>query len=473
LTIHPAKNQSDLEFHRKLYNIATKKIRPMTYEHSIMLLAKTTRIARITATSFLALSILSSIGTGSACGGWGQFRGPGGDGQTTDGSIPIKWSESENIRWRADIHDIGWSSPVVSGNQIWLTTATEDGRELFAMAFDLDSGKIIHDIKVFDITKPQNHMNSNSYASPTPVIESGLVYVHFGTHGTACLDTKTGNKLWERTDLHCEHQRGPGSSPIIWKDLLIFHMDGMDKHYAIALDKKTGKTVWRCNRSIDFGDIGEDRKKAYCTPTITNFRGRDVMISVGAGAIYGLDPSTGRELWRLDNPGGFSNTSRPLVDDGLTWFTTGFGSRELWAVRLGGSGNVTKTHLTWKLKKNAPIVPSFVLVENRLFIIDDRGIASCVNAKTGELIWRQRIGGRFYASPLFAPADGDRPARIYFSDRSGKTTVIRAADKYEPLGVNELPDDFNASPAVVDGTIILRANSALYRIENQISDQPK
>ena len=238
---------------------------------------------------------------------WPQFRGPDGTGNAPSRrSCRSTWGEDKNVRWKTAVHGRAWSSPVILGNQIWMTTATEDGRELFAVALDRDSGKIVFDLKLFEVATPQYAHPFNTYASPTPVIEPGRVYVTFGAPGTAAIDTKTGKVLWERRDFECNHFRGAGSSPIIFGDLLLMHFDGSDHQFVVALDKRTGKTVWRTDRSIDFQDLNPDGKpkadgdfrKAFSTPQIVTVDGRPVMVSIGSKAIYGYDPRTGQELWR-------------------------------------------------------------------------------------------------------------------------------------------------------------------------------
>ena len=226
----------------------------------------------------------------------------------------MTWGEGKNVAWKTAVHGRAWSSPVILGNQVWMTTATPDGRELFAVALDRDSGKIVFDLKLFDVATPQYAHPFNTYASPTPVIEPGRVYVTFGSPGTAAIDTKTGKVIWERRDFECNHFRGAGSSPILFGDLLLMHFDGSDHQFVVALDKRTGKTVWRTPRSIDFQDLGPDGKpkadgdfrKAFATPQIVMVEGRPVMVSVGSKAVYGYDPLTGKELWRVIERGSHS-----------------------------------------------------------------------------------------------------------------------------------------------------------------------
>jgi len=390
---------------------------------------------------------------------WPQFLGPAANGSCRQADLPLDWSETKNVCWKTAIHDRGHSSPVVWEKQIWLTTATEDGKRLFAVCVDRDSGRIVHDISVFEVDDPKPIAELNTYASPTAVVEAGRVYVHFGTYGTACLDTATGKTLWSRRDLHCDHFRGPGSSAFVYKDLLILTFDGIDVQFLAALDKWTGATVWKTDRSTDYHSAEGDNRKAYCTPIVIDAGGPQ-LVSCGAYAAEAYVPETGREIWKVAYPGGFSNVSRPLFDRGTLLLNTGFGRPEIWAVRPDGRGDVSQSHIVWKSKaKNLPAKPSSVLAGDLLFCVNDNGFATCLEAKTGKTVWQERIHGFFSASPLAAPG------RIYFFDQDGKTTVIAPQRKLKVLAVNQLGDGFMASPAVAGKALILRTKTHLYRIE--------
>ena len=403
--------------------------------------------------------LLSCVGSVAAEEPWPQFLGPAANGACRQADLPLTWSEKKNVRWKTAIHDRGHSSPVVWGKQIWLTTAAEDGKQLYAVCVDRDSGQIVHDIRIFDVEKPEHINELNSYASPTPVVEAGRVYVHFGTYGTACLDTTSGKTLWARRDLHCNHFMGPGSSALVYKNLLILNFDGTDVQYVVALDKQTGETVWKKNRSTDYDKVEGDRRKAYSTPTMIDVGGPQ-LISCGAFAAFAYVPETGKEIWKVCYPGGFSNVSHPLYGQGLLFLNTGFDRPEIWAVRPDGHGDITPSHVVWKDKeKNLPTKPSIVLVGELLFFVNDSGIATCLEAKTGTKVWQERIRGFFSASPLASPN------RIYFFDHDGKTTVIAPDRKLKILAVNQLDDGFMASPAVTGKALILRTKTHLYRIE--------
>ncbi len=365
------------------------------------------------------------------------------------------------------MHGRAWSSPVILGGQIWMTTATQDGRELFAVALDRDSGKILFDLKLFQVATPQYAHPFNTYASPTPVIEPGRVYVTFGSPGTAAIDTKTGKVVWERRDFECNHFRGAGSSPILFGDLLLMHFDGSDHQYVVALDKRTGKTVWRTPRSIDFQDLAPDGKpkadgdfrKAFATPQIITVGGRPIMVSLGSKGIYGYDPRTGEEIWRVIERGSHSGSTRPVFGHGLVFVPMGFDAAQLLAVRPDGKGDVAASHVAWRFGKGAPSKPSILLVGDLIFMVNDGGIVAAVEAKTGELVWRGRVDGTYSASPISAGG------RIYTFSEDGKTTVLEAGREFKVLAENFLEDGFMASPAIDGRALYLRTRTHVYRIE--------
>ncbi len=408
--------------------------------------------------AIVALTTMFVMATGTLAGeNWPNFHGPTNDNHSDAKDLPLTWSETENVVWKTPIHDSGWSSPVVWENQIWLTTATDDGKKSFVLCVDRETGRIGRDIKLFENEKPEDTRKFNSFASPTPVIEAGRVFVHFGSYGTACLDTKTGEPLWSRRDLPCLHWRGPGSSPIVFENLLILHFDGYDHQYVVALDKTTGKTIWKKDRNVDYGTADGDIMKAYSTPIVIEAAGRLQLISPTSKAALALDPRTGEELWRVRYPG-FSTAARPMFGQGLVFINTG-NPPEIIAVRPDGAGDVTDSHVVWHAKKSIPSIPSSLLIGDAIYSMDNNGVATCLEAKTGTVLWSQRVGGNFYASPIFV--DG----RIYASGLDGKTTVFAPEREYHELGVNQLADGFRASPAVAGRALFLRTEKNLYRIE--------
>jgi outer membrane protein assembly factor BamB len=399
---------------------------------------------------------------------WPQFRGPDGTGMSATATLPLTWGEGKNIRWKTAVHGRAWSSPVILGNQVWMTTATEDGRQLFAVALDRQTGKVVYDLKLFEVAQPQEAHPFNTYASPTPVIEPGRVYVTFGSPGTAAIDTATGKKIWERRDFVCNHYRGAGSSPIIFENLLLMHFDGSDHQYVVALDKRTGKTVWRTPRSINFQDLGPDGRpkgdgdfrKAFSTPQIVTVDGRPVMISIGSKAVYGYDPRTGQELWKVIERGSHSASTRPVSGHGLVFTPTGLDASQLLAIRPNGSGDVTGTHVVWRVTRGVPQKPSILLIGDFIYMVNDTGVVTCVDVKTGESVWRSRVEGTYSASPIAAAG------RIYAFNEDGKTTVFEAGREFKVLAENFLEDGFMASPAIDGSALILRTRSHVYRVES-------
>jgi len=404
-------------------------------------------------------------GLAAAQDNWPEFRGPHGNGHADVAGLPLAWSETENIAWKTPIHDRGWSSPVVWGGQVWVTTATEDGKHLFAVCVDRRSGRILHDVKVFDVEEPEHVAAVNSYASPTPAIEAGRLYVHYGTYGTACLDTATGRTIWARRDLKCDHHEGPGASPILFENLLIFHVDGRDVQYVAALEKTTGKTAWKTNRSVDYSVFPPNLHKAFCTPIVIRSGGRLQQISPGAKAVMGYDPHTGEELWKV-RYNGWSVVPRPLFGHGLIFFVNDYERPELWAVRPDGRGDVTDTHVVWKITKGMPATPSFLLVGDLLFLVNDTGVGYCVEAATGEIVWKERLGGSHAASPIYAPG------RVYFFSQDAAAAVIEPAREFRLLARNQLDGQQMATPAVAGNAFFLRTRTHLYRIEGN-QDQPR
>jgi outer membrane protein assembly factor BamB len=389
----------------------------------------------------------------------------------SDKPVPLTWSEEKNVKWKTAIRGRGWSSPVIFGNQIWLTTATPDAKELSAIAVDRLTGKILHDLKLFQVEKPQFIHPFNSPASPTPALERGRAYVTFGSPGTAAIDTATGKIVWERRDLEANHYRGAGSSPVIFGNLLLMHFDGSDVQYLVALDKRTGKTVWKTDRSIDFKDLGPDGKpqaegdfrKAFSTPHVATFGAKPMLISLGAKAAYGYEPSTGKELWRLEERTNHSSSTRPVVGHGMIFYQSGLANGHLIAVRPDADGRVTDANIVWRLTRSVPQKPSVALVGDTIFMVNDRGILTAVEAKTGTVVWTGRIPGEYTASPIAAAG------RVYFFSESGLTTVIEAGRELKILAENQLGDGFMGSAAIDGSALILRSRTHLYRIEESVA----
>jgi outer membrane protein assembly factor BamB len=412
------------------------------------------RVVRITV-------VVWALSLGAECGfagdSWPQFRGPSGQGHSDSVGLPISWSEKENIAWKVPVPGRGWSSPVVLGGQIWLTTALDGGHSLRALCFELQSGKLLRDVEVFHPAEPAPLNDKNSHASPTPVIEGRKLWVHFGSMGTACIDTASGEVLWRNTEHETDHKEGPGSSPALDGDLLLLNFDGRDQRFVVALNKDSGKLVWKKDRSAPRQPSSE-LHKAYSTPLVIRSDGRDLAISPGGMRVSAYDVLSGEEIWSVDYPG-FSTVPRPVAGHGMVFISTGYLRPEIWAIRLGGKGNVSRTHVAWKYSRQAPANPSPLLVGKELYFVSDGGVATCLDALSGKERWTQRLGGNFSASPL--AADG----RIYFFNEAGQSTVVAPETIFRRLAVNQLKGTQMATPAVVGKAFVVRTDTHLYRIE--------
>jgi outer membrane protein assembly factor BamB len=384
---------------------------------------------------------------------WPQFRGPTGQGQSAERGLAVEWSETRNVVWKTPVPGLGWSSPVVAGGRVWITTVIKErGGSLRALAFDVATGREVVNVEVFRTRSADAANPKNSRASPTPIVEGDRVYVHFGADGTAAITT-SGAIVW-KTSLPYESQHGNGASPVLYGDLLIVSCDGSNEAYVVALDKRTGKVRWKTARRQPWD-------QAYSTPLVIRVEDRDEVVSVGAFRAAAYDPQSGREIWRVSYGDGFSNVPRPVYGQGLVYIATGFQQPSLLAVHAGGAGDVTKTHIAWTLRRAAPLTPSPLLAGDELYMVNDAGIASCLDARTGEVHWQQRLGGNYSASPVFA--DG----RIYFLSEEGVATVIAPDKTFRRLATNALDGAMLASMAVSNGSIFIRTDSHLYRVGSQ------
>ena len=423
-------------------------------------------------TLLLPFVVSFSLAAGSD---WPEFRGPNANGHVTaengkEIGLPLHWSETNNVKWKTEIPYYGISTPVVVDNQVWLTTAKQDGHDFYALRLDANTGRITLNEPLFHSDDPEslgNGASMNSYATPTAIAEAGRIYIHFGSFGTACLDGNSGKILWKRDDLPCRHYRGPSSCPVLFENLLILTFDGADLQYLAALDKQTGQTVWKTNRSVIWNDENVpgqmardgDLRKAHSTPLLATFGGKTILLSSGAKAAYGYDPRTGHELWKVQY-NDWSVAPRPLFDRGLAFFVTGLTKKEMWAVRVDGKGDVTDSHVVWKLKTHVGKYSSPILVDGLIYTAADESFISCIDASNGETVWTERVGGKFAASPIYA--DG----RIYFFDQDGKALVIQPGRALNIMATNNLSGGFMASPAVAGKALYLRTKTHLYRIES-------
>jgi outer membrane protein assembly factor BamB len=388
---------------------------------------------------------------------WPEFRGPTGQGHAPGARLPLEWSSSRNVAWKQAIPGKGWSSPVLKSGRLYLTTAVQGedaGMALRALCLDERSGKAIWNGVVFGGGSGASSKihNKNSHASSTPLVTEDRLYVHFGHQGTACLDLD-GKILWRNTSLTYPPVHGNGGSPVLVGDALIFSCDGASNPFVVALDKNTGKQLWKTKR-----ETAAKKKFSFSTPLVIEVKGKPQAVSAGSGAVCAYDPKSGEELWRVRYGEGYSVVPRPVFGHGLIFLSSGFDKPVVMAVRPDGQGDVTDTHVAWTLAKGGPNTPSLLLVDDELYMVSDGGIASCVDAKSGKVHWQERIGGNYSASPIFAGG------RIYFQNEEGTGVVLKAGREFQKLATNVLGERTLASYAVADGALFIRTEENLYKV---------
>ena len=414
----------------------------------------------------LGTILLKSVPASSQSSDWTQFRGNNGSGVAESVTIPLKWDDSV-IKWKKEIHDKGHSSPVVYGNQVWVTTAKADGKELYAVCLDFKTGEIIYDIMVFTPAEVEEKHELNTYATPTPCIEKGFVYVHYGNAGTACINTENGTIVWKNSDFKCKFVQGAASSPVLYKNLVILHYEGVDVRYLVALDKSTGRLVWKSDRPEEpYKPLSEIGKKAYVTPLIINVKGHDLLISNGSAVCIAYEPGTGKEIWRVVD-GAESTIAMPVTENGVVYWYTGFmvagdGSQytDLLAVNPDGQGDITATNIIWRkhdgLTHNQMLTP--VIRDGLIYTVNSRNMLMCIDAKTGEEVWSKHVTSDYDASPLFINGN------IWFFSAKGDILVLKAGRNYEVVAQNKTDSGIFATPAVLRNSMILRTQNFLYRI---------
>ena len=430
---------------------------------------------------FLPLSALLFLAVPTGAQDWPQFRGPSGDGCAVAKNLPERWGGFHAPTWQTDISGSGWSSPIVVAGRIWLTSAQqtaldEKGREkklaanpiltpdfqthasvtLSAIELDAGSGKILRKLELFTADDPKPIHAQNTYASPTAVSDGERLFCHFGSLGTVCVDMKSGKVLWKEI-LPVDDITGPGGSPVLWKDKLIFACDGADKQFVIALDKLTGRESWRSSRPpIDADD--DKLRRAFSTPLVITHAGKEQLIVPGAQWVCSYEPATGKEIWRASFGAGHAVVPRPVFQDGLVYICTGFMKPELWAIKVDGSGDVTDSHVVWTFEKQVPEISSPLVSRSEVYFVSSKGVATCLDAKTGEQLWQHRLGGNFAASPLLA--DG----KLYFTSQEGITIVLMPGRAYEEVARNQLFGQTLASLAIAGDSLLIRTQSQLFCI---------
>ncbi|MDV6033574.1 MAG: PQQ-binding-like beta-propeller repeat protein [Phycisphaera sp. RhM] len=415
---------------------------------------------RLLLVALIVAAGLSSTSNSLSGEDWTRFRGPNGQGKTSEKDLPLDWSEDSNVAWKTTIPGQGWSSPIVSGDHIFLTTATQDGASCRVIAIDRVSGGILWNTEVHRQT-PGPKRAQNSYATPTPVSDGTRVYATF-YDGTMVAVDFDGELVWKNQDVDFHSLHGLGASPILVGGLIIMPFDGSsreeqrvgwkepwDQAVVLAVDKETGNTKWR-------GKRGKSRVGHVTAITIEN--GRKV-VSAGGDRVQAHDVETGERIWSVYSQGE-GVTPSPVLGEGLIFTSSGFEEPTIRAIRPGGHGDVTATHIVWEQKRGVPALPSPLYVEPFLYTITRDNILHCIEAKTGEVVWQQRLEGNYSASPLLA--DG----RIYLTSEEGVTTVLAPGMQYKELTRNTLDGKTMASIAVSRGNFFIRSGGSLYCIGN-------
>lgn len=399
--------------------------------------------------------MLEVIALAMLCAGdWPQFRGPNSDAHAAGPPTPLEWSETTNVAWKTPIPGLGWSSPVVSDGRLFLTTAVPEGEglSLRAIALDADTGSIRWSREVRALPRAPAIHAKNSHASPTPIVRDGSVFVHFGALGMARLAVADGAWQWSCTELDYPPVHGSGGSPVLCDGKLVIVCDGSKNPFVAAIDAATGQVDWKTPRSVE-----ARISHSFVTPAVAVVEGKSQVLAPGPAHFAAYDVSTGAELWRVQAPG-WSVVPQPALGHGLVIYNHDYDHPELLAVRLGGKGDLTESNIAWRLRQGAPSTPSPLLVDDELYFVSDNGVASCVNAKTGERHWMERLGGNFSASPVYANG------RILFLNEQGTATWVQRGKVFALLVRNEIPGRTFATPAFSNGAMYLRTDGALYKI---------
>jgi len=402
--------------------------------------------------AFLVLLLIST--TSLIADDWPEFRGPGAQGDAGAINLPVEFGPGKNLKWKIAVPGAGWSSPVITDGRIYLTTAIakDAGLSLMALCFDADTGRMIWNRSLFSVIKAPHMHRKNSQASPTPIVNGRRLYIHFGHMGTACLDLN-GKVIWKNDTIKYPPVHGNGGTPVLVNGKLIFSCDGAKDPFVIALNAQTGKPLWRTPRSAN-----AKKKFSFCTPLVVKLGKETQVILPGSDMIGAYDHDNGKEIWRVAY-NGYSVVPRPVSGHGMVFFSSGFDRPTAMAVKLGGQGDVTASHLTWTIKKGAPHTPSMLIDGDELYMVSDGGIASCVDAKRGIIHWNERLGGGYSASPIIAGG------RIYFINEAGIASVLALGKIFKLLGKNDLGERTLASPSVADRALFIRTAKHIWRFQ--------
>jgi outer membrane protein assembly factor BamB len=387
---------------------------------------------------------------GEAAEYWPRWRGPSGQGLVTATGYPDRWSATESVRWKVPVPGSGNSSPVIWGDRIFLTTAYEGGRRVALLAFRRTDGS-----RLWEMPVPSNGAEpvhrKNGHASATPVTDGERVYASFGIHGLVAADMN-GKLLWHARVGMLDNYHGTAGSPVLHGDAVILYQDAGNGSFVAAFDKRTGKTRWRTARRETVG---------WGTPIVIRAGGRDELIIHSQHRVYAYDPATGRPLWTVTG-NTFEVIPTPLVAHGLVICSSGRAGPTM-AIRPGGSGDVTATHVAWSTPRGSPFVPSGIVVGDVLYLVNDmQSILTAFEARTGTLLYQNRLGAArregFSASPV--AVDG----KVFFTNDDGETFVLQAGREFKLLHVNQLGEPTYASPALVGGRWYVRTASSLVAI---------
>ncbi len=408
----------------------------------------------------ISLSLLAALGALAPvfllAENWPEFRGPGAEGHAPDAKVPLLWSATKNIRWKVPVEGKGWSSPVVANENVFVTTAVVNGEDLTleARCYQLSDGKEVWKQEIFKKKAGAIHQK-NSHASPTPVVAEGRVYLHFGHDGTACLNATDGKILWTQTSLSYSPVHGNGGSPVIFGDKLIFACDGQTDPFVVALNKEDGSVIWKTPRAVTV-----QRTFSFSTPLMIEVNGEKQAVIPGSGAVVSYNPATGAEIWRFRYAEGYSVVPRPLYRDGIIYVCSGFNRAILFAVKADGKGDVTDTHLVWQDDKAVPKESSPIIVDDLIYLNDDKGILNCFDAATGAEQYRERLDGKggYSASPVYAGG------HLFFHNGDGITTVIKPGKTFNKVAENAIGEFGLSSFAVVSDGFIVRTEGHLIRI---------
>ena len=400
---------------------------------------------------------------GSASGeNWPSWRGPRGDGTSTEEHVPVRWdgSSRENITWKTPLPGWGHSSPIVWGEQLFLVSCIDDNQARVLFSVGRDTGRILWQQVVIEAPLERRH-NLNSYASGTPATDGELVYVTFleadfgsrrevtpGNMVVAAYDF-AGNRRWLVRPGRFSSVHGYCSSPILFEDLVIVNGDHDGDAYLVALERASGKIRWKIPR--------ENKTRSYCTPIIREIDGRTQMILSGSKCVVSLDPRDGSQHWIIDGP--TEQFVASLVYNGrLLFLTAGFPEHHILAINPHGQGNVTESHIVWRTTRGCSYVPSPIVSGDYFLVAADNGIVSCFVADTGERVWMERLGKHYSASPIAANG------LVYFPADDGEMTLVRPGRELEIVAVNPLGEQSYASPAASRGQIFLRGERHLFCI---------